>query len=211
MMLEDHEFERDSCSSLMEMPKPDVNVVNWYDRLSKAILNDQSMAMKKLQIFLIRKMEEKTADHKDTDRYEPLKNKVVRKSLSHSKDQESDAVGIKSLQEVTVVQLRSPRSIQLGSTSGIKASGEHDLWLMRIEQYFLMTDYSLLESNKNGNKVLKKTVGTSKETYKPTSVEEKLDRRNKMKAKGTLLMALPNKRSTEVSLILRCKITHGSH
>nr|GEY17700.1 retrovirus-related Pol polyprotein from transposon TNT 1-94 [Tanacetum cinerariifolium] len=56
-----------------------------------------------------------------------------------------------------------------------------------------MTDYSLWEVNKNGNKVLTMTVGTYEETYEPTSVEEKLDRRNKMKARGTLLMALPNK------------------
>ncbi|PWA57520.1 ACT domain-containing protein [Artemisia annua] len=32
MMLEDRDFERDSCSSFVEMPKPDVNVVNWYDK-----------------------------------------------------------------------------------------------------------------------------------------------------------------------------------
>ncbi|GJW37778.1 putative ribonuclease H-like domain-containing protein, partial [Tanacetum coccineum] len=38
--------------------------------------------------------------------------------------------------------------------------GDYDLWLMRIEQYFLMTDYSLWEVIKNGNKVLKKMVGT---------------------------------------------------
>ncbi|GKC06865.1 hypothetical protein Tco_0998475, partial [Tanacetum coccineum] len=42
--------------------------------------------------------------------------------------------------------------------------GDYDLWLMRIEQYFLMIDYSLWE-----------------------------DRRNEMKARGTLLMALSNK------------------
>nr|GEY06365.1 hypothetical protein [Tanacetum cinerariifolium] len=46
---------------------------------------------------------------------------------------------------------------------------------------------------KNGNKVLKNTVGTVKQTYEPTSVEEKLDRKNEMKARGTLLMALSNK------------------
>nr|GEX52283.1 ribonuclease H-like domain-containing protein [Tanacetum cinerariifolium] len=56
-----------------------------------------------------------------------------------------------------------------------------------------MIDYSLWEVIKNGNKDLKKTVGTSEETYEPTSAEEKLDRRNEMKARGTLLMALPNK------------------
>nr|GEV88470.1 retrovirus-related Pol polyprotein from transposon TNT 1-94 [Tanacetum cinerariifolium] len=71
--------------------------------------------------------------------------------------------------------------------------GEYDLWLMRIEQYFLMTDYSLWEVIKNRKKVLKKTAGTSEETYEPTSAEEKLDRRNEMKDRGTLLMALPNK------------------
>ncbi|GJU31923.1 hypothetical protein Tco_1175512 [Tanacetum coccineum] len=43
--------------------------------------------------------------------------------------------------------------------------GEYDLWLMRnVEQ-----------------------------VYKPTSAEEKLNRKNEMKARGTLLMALPNK------------------
>nr|GFB04003.1 hypothetical protein [Tanacetum cinerariifolium] len=36
--------------------------------------------------------------------------------------------------------------------------GEYDLWLTRIEQYFLMTNYSLWEVLKNGNKVLNKTV-----------------------------------------------------
>nr|GEV91461.1 retrovirus-related Pol polyprotein from transposon TNT 1-94 [Tanacetum cinerariifolium] len=71
--------------------------------------------------------------------------------------------------------------------------GKYDLWLIKIEQYFLMTNYSLWEVVKNGNKVLKKTVGISEETYEPTSAEEKLDRRNEMKARGTLLMALPNK------------------
>ncbi|GJW90262.1 putative ribonuclease H-like domain-containing protein [Tanacetum coccineum] len=56
-----------------------------------------------------------------------------------------------------------------------------------------MTDYSLWEVIKNGNKVLKKTIGETEQEYEPTTTEEKQDRRNGMKAKGTLLMALPNK------------------
>ncbi|GJR38928.1 putative ribonuclease H-like domain-containing protein [Tanacetum coccineum] len=56
-----------------------------------------------------------------------------------------------------------------------------------------MTDYSLWEVILNGNKVLKRTVGEVEQEYEPTSAEEKQDRRNKMKARGTLLMALPNK------------------
>ncbi|GJX82316.1 hypothetical protein Tco_0331797 [Tanacetum coccineum] len=71
--------------------------------------------------------------------------------------------------------------------------GDYDLWLMRIEQYFLMTDYSIWEVIKNGNKVLKRTVGETKQEYEPTTAEEKQDKRNEIKARGALLMALPNK------------------
>nr|GEX34453.1 hypothetical protein [Tanacetum cinerariifolium]GEX44067.1 hypothetical protein [Tanacetum cinerariifolium] len=44
--------------------------------------------------------------------------------------------------------------------------GEYDLWMMRIEH---------------------------EQTYEPTTTEEKQDKRNEMKARGTLLMTLPNK------------------
>ncbi|GJX45169.1 hypothetical protein Tco_0261845 [Tanacetum coccineum] len=70
---------------------------------------------------------------------------------------------------------------------------EYGLWLMRIEQNFLMTDYSPWEVILNGNKVLKRTVGETEQEYEPTTAEEKQDKRNEMKARGTLLMALPNK------------------
>nr|GEV10954.1 hypothetical protein [Tanacetum cinerariifolium] len=56
-----------------------------------------------------------------------------------------------------------------------------------------MTNYPFWEVIKNGNKVLTKTVRTVEPAYEPTSVEEKLDRKNEMKARGTLLMALPNR------------------
>ncbi|GJV50854.1 hypothetical protein Tco_1446595 [Tanacetum coccineum] len=55
---------------------------------------------------------------------------------------------------------------------------DYDLCLMRIEQYFLMTDYSLWEVVKNCNKVLKKTIRNVEQDYEPTSVEEKLDSTN---------------------------------
>ncbi|GJX28813.1 reverse transcriptase domain-containing protein, partial [Tanacetum coccineum] len=45
----------------------------------------------------------------------------------------------------------------------------------------------------NGNKVLKRTVREVEHIYEPTSAEEKQDRRNEMKARVTLLIALPNK------------------
>ncbi|GKF15519.1 hypothetical protein Tco_0056981, partial [Tanacetum coccineum] len=50
---------------------------------------------------------------------------------------------------------------------------DYDLWLMRIEQYFLKADYSLWEVIKNGNKVLKRTVRENEQEYEPTTAEEK--------------------------------------
>ncbi|GJW24269.1 putative ribonuclease H-like domain-containing protein [Tanacetum coccineum] len=66
--------------------------------------------------------------------------------------------------------------------------GDYDLWLMRIEQYFLMTDYSLWE------------------VYEPTTAEEKHDRRNEIKARATLLMAFPNKDQLKFHLYQDAKL-----
>ncbi|GJU69638.1 hypothetical protein Tco_1255897 [Tanacetum coccineum] len=64
---------------------------------------------------------------------------------------------------------------------------------MRIEQYFLMTDYALKEVIVNGDShPPKRNVDGVEQTYPPTTVEEKLARKNELKARGTLLMALPN-------------------
>ncbi|GJZ60746.1 ribonuclease H-like domain-containing protein [Tanacetum coccineum] len=70
---------------------------------------------------------------------------------------------------------------------------EFELWKIRIEQYFLMTDYALWDVIVNGNSPPpKRTVDGVEQTYTPTTVEEKLTRKNELKARGTLLMALPN-------------------
>ncbi|GJX61707.1 hypothetical protein Tco_0294607 [Tanacetum coccineum] len=71
--------------------------------------------------------------------------------------------------------------------------GEFELWKMRIEQYFLMTDYALWEVIVNGDSPPpKRTVDGVEQTYPPTTVKKKLARKNEFKARGTLLMALPN-------------------
>ncbi|GJV61768.1 hypothetical protein Tco_1467868 [Tanacetum coccineum] len=70
---------------------------------------------------------------------------------------------------------------------------EFELWKMRIEQYFLMTDYALWEVIVNGDSPpSKRSVDGVEQTYPPTTAEEKLARKNELKARGTLLMALPN-------------------
>nr|GEX45769.1 ribonuclease H-like domain-containing protein [Tanacetum cinerariifolium] len=65
---------------------------------------------------------------------------------------------------------------------------------MRIEQYFLITDYSLWEVILNGDSPVPTIV--VKGVVQPvdhTSAEQKLARRNELKACGTLLMSLPDK------------------
>nr|GEZ20029.1 retrovirus-related Pol polyprotein from transposon TNT 1-94 [Tanacetum cinerariifolium] len=65
---------------------------------------------------------------------------------------------------------------------------------MRIEQYFLMTDYSLWEVIINGDSPIPTVVVEG--VVQPTAIltaEQKLARRNELKARGTLLMALPDK------------------
>nr|GEY93554.1 ribonuclease H-like domain-containing protein [Tanacetum cinerariifolium] len=71
---------------------------------------------------------------------------------------------------------------------------EFDLWKMRIEQYFLMTDYSLWEVILDGDSTVPtRLVEGIAQLVAPTTVEQKLARRNELKARGTLLMALPDK------------------
>nr|GEX00227.1 putative ribonuclease H-like domain-containing protein [Tanacetum cinerariifolium] len=65
---------------------------------------------------------------------------------------------------------------------------------MRIEQYFLITDYSLWEVILNGNSpVPTRIVKGVVQPVAPTTAEKKLARKNELKARGTLLMALPDK------------------
>nr|GEX00630.1 hypothetical protein [Tanacetum cinerariifolium] len=64
---------------------------------------------------------------------------------------------------------------------------------MRIEQNFLMTDYALWEVIVNGDSPPPTRSVEGVETpYPSTTIEEKLARMNELKARGTLLMALPN-------------------
>nr|GFB44828.1 ribonuclease H-like domain-containing protein [Tanacetum cinerariifolium] len=71
---------------------------------------------------------------------------------------------------------------------------EFDLWKMRIEQYFLIIDYSLWEVILNGDSpVPTRLVESVAQPVAPTTVVQKLARKNELKVRGTLLMALPDK------------------
>nr|GEU55534.1 hypothetical protein [Tanacetum cinerariifolium] len=65
---------------------------------------------------------------------------------------------------------------------------------MRIEQYFFMTDYSLWEVILNGDSPAPtRVVEGIIQPVALTTAEQKLARKNELKAHGTLLMALPDK------------------
>nr|GFD27277.1 hypothetical protein [Tanacetum cinerariifolium] len=72
---------------------------------------------------------------------------------------------------------------------------------MRIEQYFLMTDYSLWEVILNGDSpVPTKVVEGVVQRVAPTTAEQRLARKNGLKARSTLLMALPDKHQNKTDL-----------
>nr|GEV40851.1 ribonuclease H-like domain-containing protein [Tanacetum cinerariifolium] len=72
---------------------------------------------------------------------------------------------------------------------------------MRIEQYFLMTDYSLWEVILNGDTpVPTRIVEGVVQPVAPTTAKQKLVRKNELKAYGTLLMALLDKHQLKFNL-----------
>nr|GEU77018.1 hypothetical protein [Tanacetum cinerariifolium] len=78
---------------------------------------------------------------------------------------------------------------------------EFDLWKMRIEQYFLMIDYSLWEVILNGyspapTRIVKGIV----QPIAHTTTEQRLAQKNELKARGTFLMALPDKHQLKFNI-----------
>nr|GEV28370.1 putative reverse transcriptase, RNA-dependent DNA polymerase [Tanacetum cinerariifolium] len=62
---------------------------------------------------------------------------------------------------------------------------EFELWKMRIKQYFLMTDYALWEVILNGDSPpLTRSIDGVETPYPPTTIKEKLVRKNELKARG---------------------------
>ncbi|GJR82462.1 ribonuclease H-like domain-containing protein [Tanacetum coccineum] len=81
----------------------------------------------------------------------------------------------------------------------ILKQGEYDMWRLRIEQYFQVQDYALWDVIENGNsfKPVAQTTtnadGTSTSLIPgPVTTEEKAQKKNDVKARSMLLMALPN-------------------
>ncbi|GJV81101.1 hypothetical protein Tco_1516971 [Tanacetum coccineum] len=75
----------------------------------------------------------------------------------------------------------------------ILKTGDYDLWRMRIEQYITHTNYALWEVIMNGDAPTIASASVCPEGPIPLkTVEQKLARKNEMKAKSTLLLAIPD-------------------
>ncbi|GJZ46537.1 ribonuclease H-like domain-containing protein [Tanacetum coccineum] len=74
-------------------------------------------------------------------------------------------------------------------------TGDYDLWSMRMEQYLTHTDYALWDVTVNGDAhaIASASVGTEG-PIPPKTVEQKLARKNELKAKRTLLLTIPDER-----------------
>ncbi|GKA47130.1 retrovirus-related pol polyprotein from transposon TNT 1-94 [Tanacetum coccineum] len=68
---------------------------------------------------------------------------------------------------------------------------DYDLWSMRIEQYLTHTDYALWEVIVNGNAPAVASASVEG-PIPPKTAEQKLARKNELKAKSTLLLAIPD-------------------
>nr|GEW47878.1 hypothetical protein [Tanacetum cinerariifolium] len=103
--------------------------------------------------------------------------------------QRARAFGVDAVEEI-----KEKHQVVSAAKLSILNPNEFDLWKMRIEQYFLMTDYPLWELILNGDSPVPTCIveGVA-QPVAPTTVEQKLTRKNELKAHGTLLMALPDK------------------
>ncbi|GKB35257.1 putative ribonuclease H-like domain-containing protein [Tanacetum coccineum] len=71
---------------------------------------------------------------------------------------------------------------------------EFYLWKIRIEQYFLITNYALWEIILNGDSPSPtRTIEGVEEVVAPIFAKQRIARKNELKARGTLLMALHDK------------------
>nr|GEY46744.1 hypothetical protein [Tanacetum cinerariifolium] len=115
-------------------------------------------------------------------------------TLSNLKVQTSSAVVSLNLSRGNLSSLAMGKSSGSGNSSlalPILNPNEFDLWKMRLEKYFLMTNYSLWEVILNGDspaptRVIKCVV----QLVAPTTTEQRLARKNKLKARALRSMRL---------------------
>ncbi|GKC73731.1 hypothetical protein Tco_1119614 [Tanacetum coccineum] len=84
--------------------------------------------------------------------------------------------------------------------------GEYEMWVIRIKQYFQIQDYALWEVIENGNSWVSVPQTTQENgnlvmnMFVPVTAKEKTNKKNNVKARSLLLMALPNEHQLTFNL-----------
>nr|GEU45495.1 hypothetical protein [Tanacetum cinerariifolium] len=106
-----------------------------------------------------------------------------------------------SLRDKDLFKSKDPQVVVTATKLPILNLNEFDLWKMRIEQYFLMTDYSLWEVILNGDSpTLTEIVDSVVKVIAPTTIEQRLAKKNEFKARGALLMVLLDKHQLKLNI-----------
>ncbi|GJS42060.1 retrotransposon protein, putative, ty1-copia subclass [Tanacetum coccineum] len=100
--------------------------------------------------------------------------------------------------DLGVMELENTQNNALAKLPMLKL-GEYEMWEIRIKQYFQIQDYALWEVIENGNSWVPIPVtatetgpSTGLKMTVPSTAEEKICKKNDVKARSLLLMALPN-------------------
>ncbi|GJX11699.1 putative ribonuclease H-like domain-containing protein [Tanacetum coccineum] len=150
------------------------------------------------------------AIHMMIEKKYPLTQEMLSRMLSRrlEVDQES---------EMAFELLRFARSSwdqQVSNTTAklpILKLGEYEMWVIRIKQYFQVQDYALWELIENGNSwVSVQRTAQENGTFVtkmsvPVTAEEKTNKKNDVKARSLLLMALPNEHQLTFSQYIDAK------
>ncbi|GKD24936.1 hypothetical protein Tco_1231150 [Tanacetum coccineum] len=86
--------------------------------------------------------------------------------------------------------------------------GDYDLWSMRMEQYLTHNNYALWEVIVNGD-VSAIASASTEGPIPPKTAEQKLARKNELKAKSTLLLAIPDEHLLKFQKLISQLEIHG--
>nr|GEU63462.1 ribonuclease H-like domain-containing protein [Tanacetum cinerariifolium] len=102
--------------------------------------------------------------------------------------------GVETTIALTTAEEKAQRSAIKHKLMLLDTAAEGRVNTTKIEQYFLMTDYSLWKVILNGvSPVPTRIIEGFSQPVASTTAEQRLARKNELKARGTLLMALPDK------------------
>ncbi|GJV54835.1 ribonuclease H-like domain-containing protein [Tanacetum coccineum] len=160
-------------------------------RLFKFVMNENPELMNAFYVLYDRVMNPLTAQHERMTRRDCSMRRgrhstsstsaFDQPSLSHLNDDDDDDGNSNTTTKLPILKL-----------------GEYEMWVIRIKQYFQVQDYALWDVIENGNSwvsVPQTTQENGASVTKmsvPATAEEMTNKKNDVKARSLLLMALPN-------------------